>query len=519
MAKQLQFRRGTTSELSNETGSLAELFVDTDKKTVVVMNGVLGGGYPLARESFVNAIEPSVFNINSSSTAVHITQTGTGNALVVEDSANPDSTPTVITKDGCVIIGGTTPIPSYQFADPQLFVFGKSSGAPKGAQYTVVFSNDVYGAAVELGKSRSTTIGTVGTIVQSGDELGIISFNGDDGVDLRTPGATIRAQVDGTPGANDMPGRLVFSTTADGASSPTERMRITSTGNVGIGITPVSTERLHIHSAAGAGRSTIRTSFTDATEYGEWNVYEGSTFKGGLSLFGSSYSTPTWRNAMVITAATNDLGSIIFRTRTSNAYAERMVISNSGYIGVGTSSPEFNVHVVGDVDPIAFSIDGYGAGSPAFITRKALGTVAAPLAITTNTTLFTLGTRGYTGTGFTESTSGAIKVSATENWSPTSNGVKMEFDVTENGTNSKVTRLLIDHDGTTTITGNTIINSTGYIKVATGTTAQRPTGVTGYVRFNTIENALEVYNNTEWDPTIGRAAARSYAIAMAIGLG
>jgi hypothetical protein len=37
-----------------------------------------------------------------------------------------------------------------------------------------------------------------------------------------------------------MPGRLVFSTTADGASSPTERMRITSTGQVrlaGAGIT------------------------------------------------------------------------------------------------------------------------------------------------------------------------------------------------------------------------------------------------------------------------------------------
>jgi hypothetical protein len=36
------------------------------------------------------------------------------------------------------------------------------------------------------------------------------------------------------PGANDMPGRLVFSTTADGASSPTERMRISSTGVVTI---------------------------------------------------------------------------------------------------------------------------------------------------------------------------------------------------------------------------------------------------------------------------------------------
>jgi hypothetical protein len=45
---------------------------------------------------------------------------------------------------------------------------------------------------------------------------------------LTAAAAEISAVVDGTPGADDMPGRLVFSTTADGASSTTERMRITS---------------------------------------------------------------------------------------------------------------------------------------------------------------------------------------------------------------------------------------------------------------------------------------------------
>jgi hypothetical protein len=47
------------------------------------------------------------------------------------------------------------------------------------------------------------------------------------------PAAAIYAEVDGTPGAsNDMPGRLIFSTTADGASSPTERVRFDSSGSV-----------------------------------------------------------------------------------------------------------------------------------------------------------------------------------------------------------------------------------------------------------------------------------------------
>ena len=44
--------------------------------------------------------------------------------------------------------------------------------------------------------------------------------------------ASISAAIDGTPGSNDTPGRLVFSTTADGASGTTERLRITSGGAV-----------------------------------------------------------------------------------------------------------------------------------------------------------------------------------------------------------------------------------------------------------------------------------------------
>jgi hypothetical protein len=86
-----------------------------------------------------------------------------------------------------------------------------------------------------LGRSRGTTAGSF-TVVQSGDELGSVSFQGADGSDF-VEAANIKVFVDGTPGANDMPGRLVFFTTADGASSPTERMRIDSTGNVGIGTT------------------------------------------------------------------------------------------------------------------------------------------------------------------------------------------------------------------------------------------------------------------------------------------
>jgi hypothetical protein len=78
---------------------------------------------------------------------------------------------------------------------------------------------------LSFSKSRNTSYGSF-TIVQAGDRLGSIAFRGDDGTDYVTRAAEITAFVDGTPGSNDMPGRLVFSTTADGAADTTEGLRI-----------------------------------------------------------------------------------------------------------------------------------------------------------------------------------------------------------------------------------------------------------------------------------------------------
>ena len=91
--------------------------------------------------------------------------------------------------------------------------------------------NDSGGPAIVLGKSRSGSVGG-NAVVQSGDELGCIYFNGADGTDTVSQGAYIRGSCDGTPGSNDMPGRLVFGTTADGAATATERLRIDSAGAV-----------------------------------------------------------------------------------------------------------------------------------------------------------------------------------------------------------------------------------------------------------------------------------------------
>ena len=62
--------------------------------------------------------------------------------------------------------------------------------------------------------------------ITSGEDLGAISFTDSAGNEF----GTIICAADADAGASDYPGRLVFSTTADGAASPTERMRISSDG-------------------------------------------------------------------------------------------------------------------------------------------------------------------------------------------------------------------------------------------------------------------------------------------------
>jgi len=71
--------------------------------------------------------------------------------------------------------------------------------------------------------------GTGTQSVNAQDGVGAVAFVGYDGTNALTA-ARIEAFVDGAPGANDMPGRLVFSTTGDGNSTTSTRLTINSQG-------------------------------------------------------------------------------------------------------------------------------------------------------------------------------------------------------------------------------------------------------------------------------------------------
>jgi hypothetical protein len=156
-----------------------------------------------------------------------------------------------------------------------------SHAAGGSASFTRYAAASAAGPIISLGRSRSGTVGTQ-TAVQNGDVLGRIYFAGSNGTDLSNIGVELRAEVDGEPftagSTTDLPSRLVFSTTADGASSPTERLRITSAGvlqvadagNISVGTTTgtkigtATTQKLGFYNATPVVQPAAVADATDA---------------------------------------------------------------------------------------------------------------------------------------------------------------------------------------------------------------------------------------------------------------
>lgn len=161
------------------------------------------------------------------------------------------------------------------------------------------FSANAFSGALTLRKSRGATVG-INTIVQSQDEVGVLRFQGANGTGYSNLAAIV-AFVDGTPGAtNDMPGRLAFYTTPDGTGSWVERMRISSSGKIGIGTT---------------------------------SPFALMDVAGSLQIGSSA----TASNNFHITAETT--GALQFWNGNYGAGSERMRILSNGNVGIGVAAP------------------------------------------------------------------------------------------------------------------------------------------------------------------------------------
>lgn len=264
-----------------------------------------------------------VLEVNDANDGLRITQTGSGNAFVVEDSANPDTTPFVIDNSGKLGLGTATPATALEVSDA-------TSGG-------VIRVSGAVGAGLEFTDSNTKII---------------------------------------TPAANE----LAIHT------SGVEQVRIDDAGNVGIGTdTPV--EKLDVDGSIGTfanlnfkgTQNRVTGDFSDATIANrtllQSNVTNGASSVGvipngtGTSSYTVTYNNSNPTDASIMSfGVTSSLAQVISGITGTGTYlpmtfstnnTERMRIDVAGDVGIGIADPVYKLHVDGQIyatgDITAFS--------------------------------------------------------------------------------------------------------------------------------------------------------------------
>ena len=379
-----------------------------------------------------------LFSGTTSRDMVRITQLGTGNALVVEDSTNPDATPFIVKGDGSVGIGTTNPVATLQVKDALAFETTNTTTTSTSQVAVDTFAIATFRSAkYQVQMTCPGQIATLGGITTGGRGYTAGTFN----VTFSNSSGT-GADAQGTLTISN--GTVNSLSIISGGSGYTTNDVLTAGGGSGLQVSVGSTASpsgailtlgsitsAGIGYTAGVGVGTTTLSFLGGTGTGAVGlatIFNGvitsstllqqpTTGTGGTVYYsGSNYTTST-----VLTIAKTDVTNTI--------------TTIAGSVGVSTFT-SLTAHGIGvsDVIRVSSTSNGLTAGTDYYV-------VTVP-----TTTTFTLGSSVGIGTTFT--TGSSLSIGFYRNSAIAGGNVAYLNAITGVSTNYQVSDLLVLQNGT-----------------------------------------------------------------------
>lgn len=413
---------GKLQILTTSSNGTAASNANTRVSMVIDLNGNIGigNGAPTNNLSILGTLYTSgnanVGNIGASSGVFSATLNVTGNSAFSNVSATNTYSSSFSSQYISVFASSNSLITaSFQknFGDTQL---GASILGVKASGFQIIGSsnnNENYpsnmlmltpgmgtntqrGSEIYFTSTRSTTASlanSVYTALNAGDQLGSLYFAGDNSVSLRSSGALIQGVAAETWTANTNGGALIFSTTpvsTPTTANPSERMRITANGNIGIG-NSAPAYKFYVNGSIGFNGTIyddtnnsyyLKPSGTSVFNYaninGTLNATGNTTIGGTFNVSSSNLSAPAWTTSGIAikqssttftdTTSTGTVGNVYMNLFDTQTVAATNAVTVTNLYGTYFKNPARGANVSGTAayalgaDSLSISVNAGIAG-------------------------------------------------------------------------------------------------------------------------------------------------------------